>query len=167
MKNIEKSGTSVTDPGKGCTNEGHPVPESYFAEDANNGLPQPAHLKVPFRFSLFKGLSQFHNGYQSTWNHTQVEATRTYLEKGNSVPSSLKTRYCCFVRICCHSSVVCEISPSLLRMARAFGEANSPPTLSAEALENSEKDAREEATALAPSRTARRDSSGYDFWLSR
>ena len=35
--------------------EGHPVPLSYFALDANSGSPQPAHANVPTRFSELSG----------------------------------------------------------------------------------------------------------------
>src|SRR5712671_3323745 len=35
---------------------GHPVPLSNCVVDRNNSWPHPAHLKVPGRFSAFRGL---------------------------------------------------------------------------------------------------------------
>jgi hypothetical protein len=43
-------------PSSGSKNEGQPVPLLYFASDENSGVPQPAHTKLPRRFSLFSGL---------------------------------------------------------------------------------------------------------------
>jgi len=58
--------------GKGSQKLGHPVPLSNFLAEENKGASHPAQRKVPWRFSSFNKL-----------------------EKGGSVPSSLKTLNAC------------------------------------------------------------------------
>ena len=48
---MERSTVVCTAPSTGWKKEGQPVPESNLADDSYTGLPQPAHLYVPFRFS--------------------------------------------------------------------------------------------------------------------
>ena len=42
----------------GCQNEGHPVPLSYFASEANSASSHPAQRYRPRRFSPFSGLEK-------------------------------------------------------------------------------------------------------------
>ena len=51
MKGMERSTVVCTAPSTGWKKDGQPVPESNLADDSYTGLPHPAHLYVPFRFS--------------------------------------------------------------------------------------------------------------------
>src|SRR5436190_1201641 len=67
--------------GNGCQKLGQPVPLSYFVSEENSGRPQPAHAKVPLRFSALRGLVP-----------------------GRSVPCLRNTSYCAGVSSLRHSS---------------------------------------------------------------
>jgi hypothetical protein len=59
MKGIDLStldSTEVPSVVSGAKKLGQPVPESNLAELENRRVPQPAHTKVPLRFSLLSGL---------------------------------------------------------------------------------------------------------------
>src|SRR5947209_9588061 len=67
--------------GRGCQKLGQPVPLSYFVSEENSGRSQPAHAKVPLRFSALSGLVP-----------------------GRSVPCLRSTSYCAGVSSLRHSS---------------------------------------------------------------
>src|SRR5215210_6312095 len=71
----------------GCQKLGQPVPLSYFVSDENSGRSQPAHAKVPLRFSWLSGLVL-----------------------GRSVPCLRSTSYCAGVSSLRHSSSLFSIS---------------------------------------------------------
>ena len=85
-----KSTLVSTAPGKCSQKLGHPVPLSNFLDELNKGKSHPAQLNVPSRFS---SLSK--------------------LEKGLSVPSSLKTLYEEGESLVLHSASVRAHSSSL------------------------------------------------------
>ncbi len=66
----ERSVFVSTAPSIGAKKLGQPEPDSYLVPDSNRGWPQPAHTKVPARFSWLSGLVP-----------------------GRSVPCSRSTRY--------------------------------------------------------------------------
>ena len=57
-KGMERSTVVCTAPSTGWKKDGQPVPESNLALDSYTGLPQPAHLYVPLRFSCI-GIRRF------------------------------------------------------------------------------------------------------------